>query len=591
MIGKKLGPYEVLDKLGEGGMGEVFRARDTRLRRDVALKVLPLSALGDDDRRNRFEREAQVLASLNHPNIAQVFGVADAAGTPVIVMELVEGDTLADRLAGGALPTREALLAAVQLCDGLEAAHDRGVVHRDLKPANIKLRPDGSIKILDFGIAKALAQGSGASDSPTMASPGVTGAGIILGTAAYMSPEQARGKVVDKRADIWAFGCVLYEMLTGATAFRGETTTDILAAVVQREPDWSRLPSALPPRIGELLRRCLEKDLKDRQRDIGDARFAIERALRPEATSDQPPAAIAVAAPSPVRRRATVALAFLSGLAAAAALFGIARGLQPAAVTSQSPLRLTVALPPDTTLALGRGSAVVLSPDGQRLAFTARSKDVVRLYVRPLDRFETQTLPGTEGASNPFFSPDGKWLGFFADGKIKKVSLEGGAPVVVADATNPRGHAWSDDNTILVTPTNGDPISRVSVMGGKLEPLTTLKTGELSHRWPLLLPGRALLFTVWNDAGWEPASILAQRPGSQDRSVVVQAGGGFPRYLRDGQTPRGFLVYARSEGLLAARFDEATLQVSGQAVPILDGVITNLSGGAHFDVSASGTLA
>ena len=245
--GLRIGPYEVIAKLGEGGMGEVFRGRDTRLRRDVALKVLPQAALDDDDRRSRLEREAQVLASLNHPNIAQVFGVEDAAGTPVIVMELVEGDTLADRLVAGALPIREALLAALQLCDGLEAAHDRGVVHRDLKPANIKLRPDGSIKILDFGLAKALAQGSGTSDSPTMASPGVTNAGIVLGTAAYMSPEQARGKVVDKRADIWAFGCVLYEMLSGAAAFPGETTTDILAAVVQREPDWTRLPSALPP--------------------------------------------------------------------------------------------------------------------------------------------------------------------------------------------------------------------------------------------------------------------------------------------------------------------------------------------------------
>ena len=340
-----------------------------------------------------------------------------------------------------------------------------------------------------------------------------------------MSPEQARGKVVDKRADIWAFGCVLYEMLSGATTFRGETTTDILAAVVQREPDWTRLPSALPPRIGELLRRCLEKDLKDRQRDIGDARFAIERALRPEATSDQPPAAIAVPAPSPVRRRAIVALAFLSGLAAAAALFGIVKGLQPAAVTFESPLRLTVALPPEMTLALGRGSAVVLSPDGQRLAycsFKGRYADV-RAATRSI---RDANAPRDRGRVNPFFSPDGKWLGFFADGKIKKVWLEGGAPVVVADASNPRGHAWSDDNTILVTPTNGDPISRVSVMGGKLEPVTTLRTGELSHRWPLLLPGRALLFTVWNDAGWEPSSILAQRPGSQNQSVVVQAGGG-----------------------------------------------------------------
>ena len=595
--GTRVGPYEVVAPLGAGGMGEVFRAHDMRLKRDVALKVLPISAVSDPDRRSRFDREAQVLASLNHPNIAQVFGVEDADGAPVIVMELVEGPTLADRLAKGALPIDEALPIASQMCDGLEAAHERGIIHRDLKPANIKVRADGAIKILDFGLARVLA-GDAPLDpgqSPTMAPPD-TGVGIVLGTAAYMSPEQARGRAVDKRTDIWAFGCVVYEMLTGQPVFSGESTTDVLAAVVQRDPDLSLLPPRTPSRIVELLRRCLQKNPKDRLRDIADARFEIEQAKHPP--SGVFPAASSVARTSAAaatsgRGSSSLWLAmFAGGAVVGAGLLYVASVLRPAAVVSETPVRAIINLPPDTTVALSRGSAIALSPDGRRLVFAGRSHNKVQLYVRSLDKFESQPIAGTDGAADPFFSPDGQWVGFFADEKIKKVSLEGGAPVAIADARMSRGEAWGEGDTILLTPTNTAPVSRTSALGGKLEPLTTLGAGELSHRWPQILPGgAAVLFTIWNDIGWEPARIAAQRLDNGARTIVVENGGGYGRYIRDPVGRRGYLVYARSEGLLAAPFDESRLVVSGQAVPIVDGLITNLSGGAHYALSPSGTLA
>ena len=565
----------------------MFRARDARLKRDVALKILSPSAVGDAQRRSRFDREAQVLAALDHPAIAHVFGVEMHGDAPVIVMEVVEGATLADRIARGPLPLDESLPIAMQLCDGLEAAHERNIVHRDLKPANIKVRPDGTIKILDFGIARVLATDTVAdtANSPTVL--GGTEAGIILGTAAYMSPEQARGRAVDKRADIWAFGCILYEMLSGAAAFAGESTTDILADVVKREPDWQRLPGGVPERITDLLKRCLQKNPKDRLRDIADARYEIEQATRVAAATVTNAVAAASSPRSPLR---TIGW-FAAGAAAATALFLVASPFRPEPAEPPAAVRTTVTLPPDTTLALGRGSAVALSPDGKLLAFTGRSNVKTQLYLRPLDRFESEPLAGTEDATNPFFSPDGRWIGFFAAEKLKKVSIDGGAPVTIADALNPRGEAWAADDTIFVTTSNNSGISRVAAGGGKLEPFTTLVEGELSHRWPRLLPdGKTMLFAVWNDAGWEVSRIAAQRTDAQTRKAVVEIGGGYPRYVRDaGQ--RGFLVYGRSEGLLASAFDEASVATVGQAVPVVDGVLTNLSGGAHFDLSASGALA
>jgi serine/threonine-protein kinase len=594
--GTQIGPYEVVGHIGAGGMGEVYRARDTRLKRDVALKVLPAAAVSDPDRRSRFEREALVLASLNHPAVAQIFGVEPHGGSFVIVMELVEGVTLAERLASGPLPLDEALPIARQICDGLEAAHERGIIHRDLKPANIKLRPDATIKVLDFGLARALTDESAidAASSPTVLGAR-TEMGIILGTAAYMSPEQARGRTVDRRADIWAFGCVLFEMLTGTQAFAGESTTDILAAVVQQEPDWSRVPAHVPARVTELLRRCLQKQPKDRLRDIGDARFELDQAgaaLRDrssQVSTIAPPPATASARAGGAAVRAAW---FAAGALVAAALLQLPQ-FKPSTQDIQAPpLRLTVALPPDTTVALGRGSSVALSPDGRDVVYAGRVGERVQLYRRRLDGFDSHAIPGTDNASHPFFSPDGRWVGFFADGRVRKVSLDGGAPVVVTEARTPRGEAWGADDTIYVSPSNNVGIGRVSAQGGTLEPVTTLLEGELSHRWPRLLPGGSvLLFTLWNDTGWEPSRILAQRLASGERTTVVERGGGYPRYLRDGREGRGYLIYARSEGLMAAPFDEATLSLTGQAVPIVDEVITNLSGGAHFDISPTGTLA
>jgi eukaryotic-like serine/threonine-protein kinase len=583
--GDRIGPYTVAEKIGEGGMGEVFRAHDSRLKRDAALKVLPASAVGAADRRRRFEREAQVLAALDHPFIARVYGVELDGDEPIIVMEFVDGATLADRLRRGALPVEEAISIALQLCDGLEAAHERNVIHRDLKPANIKVRPDGTIKILDFGIARVLSTDTvvDTANSPTMLG-GSTDAGIILGTAAYMSPEQARGRVVDKRADIWAFGCILYEMLVGKAVFTGESTTDILADVVKADPDWAKLPPATPPRVIEVLKRCLQKHPKDRLRDIADARYEIEHAGQPAAHS------AAAAAPATASWASSVGW-LVAGAAIAAAVLLVAVPRRAGDAAPPAPVRSAIVLPPHTALALGRGSSVIVSPDGRTIAYTARAEGKTQLYLRPLDRFESTMLAGTDDASNPFFSPDGRWIGFFADEKLKKVSIDGGAPVLVAEAINPRGHAWSADDTVFVTTSNNAGISRVPARGGKLEPYTTLQKGELSHRWPMVLPdGKTMLFSVWNDAGWEVSRIAAHRGYGIETVPVVEIGGGFPRYVPD-SGGRGYLVYARSEGLLAAGFDESTIALTTQSIPVVDGVLTNLSGGAHFDVSPTGTLA
>ena len=579
-------------------MGQVFRARDTRLKRDVALKVLVESIGRDPDRRSRFQREAQVLGSLNHTNIAQIFGIEDAGGEPVIAMELVPGPTLSEHQHGRALPVAEALTIARQLCEGLEAAHERGIVHRDLKPGNIKLRDDGAVKILDFGLAKALsdseAREDATSDSPTVLSP-ATEAGLILGTAAYMSPEQARGRVVDKRTDVWAFGCVLYEMLTGRPVFAGETTTDILAAVIRSEPDWSKLPVGVPSRMVELLRRCLQANPKDRLRDIGDARYEIERALHGGTTESQSERGSSTLVPARAAGSSSpsrVLWALMGAAVAAGILILLPRTSETGSSTVASSIRSIVTFPAETTLAPSRGSAVALSPDGRMIAFVGRSKGRTLLYVRPLDRYEFQQLAGTDGAANPFFSPDGKWLGFFADGMLKKVAIEGGTPVAVAEARNARGEAWGDDNTILMTPLNNVGLSRVSALGGdKPVALTTLKEGELSHRWPRILPGgSAVLYSIWNDTGWEPARVAVRPMPTGEPKIIVPAGGGYPRYVRD-TGRRGYLVYARADGVLAAPFDEDRLDLTGPAVPVVDGVLTNLSGGAHFDISSNGTLA
>ena len=592
--GTRVGNYEVISKIGEGGMGEVYRGRDTRLNRDVALKTLPDSLKRDPDRIARFEREAQTLAALNHPNIAIIHGVEDIGTDRALVMELVEGSTLAELLADGPVPAEDARNIALQIADALEAAHEHGVIHRDLKPANIKVRPDGAVKILDFGLAKVFGgleadRRSPLSDSPTITGPMMTGAGVVLGTAAYMSPEQARGRVVDKRADIWAFGCVLYELLAGRPAFHGDNTTDILAAVVQQEPDWSMLPPDSPVAMKSVIRRCLQKNPRERLRDIGDARLEL-RSESP--VIDLGPAA---ASKSP-RPLGMAAAAFVAGVVAAALLFYAWLGSRSLSTEGGNrPVRATVSPPPGVTLSTAsRGSSVAISPDGRRLVFVGRHQGgPPRLYLRELGRFEAVALGQTDGATNPFFSPDGASVGFFANEQLKKVSIAGGAPVALADVRNERGHAWLRDDSIIVTPHSNVGVLRLPAAGtGRGEPFTALTEGELSHRWPSQLPdASAVLFSVWNDTGWEFSRIAAQRPGSQERVVVLEAGGGYPRYLHDPANGGGYLVYARAEGLMAARFDSSTLRLGGAPVPIVDAVLTNNSGGAHFDLSREGTLA
>jgi eukaryotic-like serine/threonine-protein kinase len=463
-----------------------------------------------------------------------------------------------------------------------------------LKPANVKLTPDGKVKVLDFGLAKAI-EGTGPSStpdvshSPTMTRQG-TEAGMIMGTAAYMSPEQARGKPVDKRADIWSFGVVLYEMLSGRRLFEGETVSDVLTAVLTKEPDWTSLPSGLPDAARRALTRCLVREPKNRLRDLGEIRLAFDGAwIRAEAAIG------AALAPTPSGPRPTSGqIASAAGALFAGVLLGaglmLSRGSRVKAI--DAPTHVAVMLPSDTRLALGRGSAVALSPDGRKVAYTAVSEERTRLYLHHLDRATPATLDGTDGATNPFFSPDGQWIGFFADGRLKKVALSGGAPVPTTDALNPRGEAWGPDDVIYLAPGNAGAILRLSARdGSKREPATTLAPGEASHRWPALYAdGRGLLYSVWNNTGWEGSKIAARTPRGETK-VVVGAGGGFAKVVRAEGDRRSYLVYAREDGLLVAPFDEALAETTGPAVPLVDGLVTNQSGGAHFDLSANGTLA
>ncbi len=589
MIGTTLAHYRITAKLGAGGMGEVYLGRDTRLDREVAIKVLPEQFARDPERLARFEREAKVLASLNHPGIAAIYGFEQAGGVPFLALEYVPGETLAEVIARGPIAAEEALGVAARIGEALEAAHARGVVHRDLKPANIKITPGGKVKVLDFGLAKALGDeppsaAAGVADAPTKTAA-ATRAGAILGTAAYMSPEQARGKPVDQQADIWAFGCVLYEMLSGRRAFAGESFSDSLAAILRAEPDAGAIPAGTPASIRSLLRRCLAKEPERRLHHIADARLELEEAvgaLSGPVTGASPPPT----RPAPWRRAGGWLPIALMAVFAGVAVWSLFRAPRQA---PRPPVRATVALPPKATVALGRGSSLVISPDGQRVAYVAASDGRTLIYLRPLDRLESVPVSGTEGGSNPFFSPDGQWIGFFADRKLKKVSLRGGAPVTLGDAPNARGETWGPDDTIVFTPRGNAGLSRISAAGGAPQQITTLGQGELSHRWPQVLPGgKAVLFTIWNDTGFENARIVVQSLETGRRSILLH-GGGYARYAADSANA-GYLVYARTEGLLAAPFDPRRLEVTGPSFPVLESVITNLSGGAHFSLSADGSL-
>ncbi len=581
--GAVLGHYRIETLIGRGGMGEVYRAQDTRLRRDVALKVLPAAFTGDSERMARFEREAHLLASLNHSHIATIHEVEEADSVRALVMELVEGPTLSERLRQGAMPLEEALGIARQMAEAIEYAHERGIVHRDLKPSNVKLTSEGAVKVLDFGLAKALEEAPEArqdeSQSPTL-SGRATRAGVILGTAAYMSPEQAKGKAADRRSDVWAFGVVLYEMLSGRPAFTGETASEILAAVLKTEPEWRALPSSVPPRVAGMLRRCLEKDLRRRLQAIGEARIAIEDAL-----AGVPEETVAVAVP--FWRRA---LPWLLTTAVLTFLLGLWTAWRPAPQPGK-PQRLSVELGADAPLVTNFGPAAVLSPDGSVLAFTARKAagEVSQLYVRRLDQLEAAPLAGTEGARHPFFSPDGEWIAFFAGGKLKKVAAGGGAAATLCDAPNDRGGTWSEDGNILFTPTPRTGLWRVSSGGGAAEALTTMDAaaGENTHRWPQALAGgKAVLFTAHRvRQDFEDANLVVQRLPRGPRKIV-QRGGYHARYL-----PSGHLVYMHEGTLFAALFDLDRLETTGPPVPALEGVASAAgTGGAQFAFSSRGTL-
>ena len=587
--GTRLGSYQVERLLGTGGMGEVYRARDTTLNRDVAIKVLLPAVTADPERLSRFSREAQVLASLNHPHIAQIYGLENASGVPALVLELVDGPTLADRIAHGPIPIGEALPIAAQIAEALEAAHEQGIIHRDLKPANIKVREDGTVKVLDFGLAKAFdpsrSTGPDPMNSPTI-SLHATDVGVILGTAAYMSPEQAKGRAVDRRADLWAFGAVLYEMLTGRRAFGGDETSEILAHVLMKEPDWNALPAGTPLPIRRLLRRCLEKDRKRRLDSAAAARFELEEAMT--ATGENANAA----ADSRAASRLALPWLLTGALAVALALVLLFGGLR-GNVASTAPIRVHVGLGADATLAtLDRGSAAILSPNGQALVFVGqRRTGPALLFLRRLDQLEATPLPDTEGAHEPFFSPDGQWIAFFADAKLKKVALSGGAPVTICDIPDGRGGWWAADGSIVFAPyfagMDRGGLLRVSSNGGKPEPVTSLTDGEVAHGWPQVLPGgAAVLYTSRTSRmNWDDATLVVQRLPAGERKIV-QPGGSYGQYLASGH-----IVYLHDAKIFAVPFDLERLEVTGPPFLALDGVASNPNGGsAQFAASETGTF-
>ncbi len=593
--GSRLGSYEILAPLGAGGMGEVWRAHDTRLRRDVAIKALPESLAADPERLARLEREARLLAALNHPNIAAIYGLEEADGSPLLVMEYVEGESLAQRLAAGPLPVDDALAVATQIAAGLEAAHGAGVIHRDLKPANVMIRPDGSVKVLDLGLARTV-------ESPTATDPSLsptvtsapTGTGVILGTAAYMSPEQARGRAVDKRTDIFSFGCVLYESLTSQRAFPGDTVSDSLAAILRAEPDWEALPGETPPAVRRLLRRCLEKDPKRRLRDIGDARIEIEDAL------SHPGEATREAAPIGRRGRSPLlwaVAALVLGAAAGALVFRfLARPASPAV----SSIRTVLHLPADTGVSLPggpfaasfpAGAAVAVSPDGRTVVFRGTKQGVSRLYRRRLDRDEAEPITGTEDGFAPFFSPEGQWLGFFTPGELKKVPIEGGASVLVCPVPPvTAGGVWDADGSIVYTRAVNGSLYRVSSSGGEPRPLTTLDEtrGENAHLWPQILPkGRGILVSIvlgQDFQDYSSSQIVVLDPKSGRRSVVLE-GSTFARYAA------GWLAFVRGGEVFAAPFDLESLRVTGPAVRAPEPITLNAAdGSASLALSPNGDL-
>jgi serine/threonine protein kinase len=577
----KVGPYTLDSLLGVGGMGEVYRARDSRLGRDVAIKILPAGFARDRDRLARFTREAQVLASLNHPNIASIYGFETEGGVEALVLELVEGPTLADRLARGALPLSEALAIAYQIADALTAAHNAGVVHRDLKPANVKVRHDGMVKVLDFGLAKIAESnrpdGRPTTESPIITTPAVT-AGAILGTAAYMSPEQAKGKPADHRSDVWGFGCLLYEMLTGRRAFDGDEVGDTFAAVLRSEPGWSDVPPGTPATVQRVMRRCLEKDPGRRYHAIADAKIDL-------AEAPAPMAAAVVESRGPRRERVAWALlitALLSGL--------VYFARQRPAPSSTQEVGFQIAPPEKAFFGAVSGiagglSGATISPDGARLAFVATdASGRSELWLRAIDSNVAHAIAGTDGASLPFWSPDSRSIGFFAagTGKMKSADATTGDVRVIADAPLSRGASWGSRGVIVFSWGNPSVVAHVSADGGAV---TTISDGRLGQsNWPQFLPdGRHFIY--WRRGREGPRIEIASiEPGFTPRTLVRSDTAGIVMLP-------GILIFARGETLLQQQFDLDRLQVSGEAIPINEQVfISPAAGIADLSVSAGGAL-
>jgi len=565
---RRIGHYEIRSLLGAGGMGEVYRAYDTRLRREVAIKVLPPGVTGDPSRLARFEREARALAAVNHANIAVIYGVEDLGGdqghVTALILELVEGETLAEHLARTALPIAEAVRIAGQIVDALDAAHQKGVVHRDLKPANIKLTRGGSVKVLDFGLAKTPSGALGIGDTGTE----VTAEGTIVGTPAYMSPEQARGQNTDRRTDVWAFGCVLFEMLTGVSAFGGKTATDTIAAVIERDPDWSRLPTTTPPAIKQLLQRALEKDPERRLDNIADARALLTQFP-----------ALSTSAPRAVSSPARHAIVVVAALIVMAAIgFAVWRfGSSDAAPVPLS--RFAIELPSGEPMLQNDGGSIAASPDGRYLAFSTIRNGRPALYLRPMDR--EPRLVSEDNAIDPFFSPDSQWIGFFAGGKLLKQPVGGGDAVPLANANTPRGGSWADAGFIVFAGESRTALFRVDANGGPVTPLTTLdtKAGETSHRFPTVLPGsRAVLMQV-EGTGTDSHIDVFDIASGQPHVLVPEANTFEPHYALSGH-----LLYVHGTSLMAAPFDARRLELTGPAVMVQQHVQT-------YTVSAAGLLA
>jgi Tol biopolymer transport system component len=575
--GTKLGAYQIVDALGAGGMGEVYRARDTNLDRDVALKILPEAFAADPERIARLEREAKTLAALSHSGIAHVYGFQRQGTIAALVMELVDGRDLAQLIADGPVPIDEALPIAGQIADAVEAAHEKGIVHRDLKPSNIKIRRDGVVKVLDFGLAKALDPiPYGSSDpgwtAPTITTPAMTLHGMILGTAAYMSPEQAKGKPADTRADIWAYGCVLFEMLAGHRAFAGNEVAETLAEIIRGEPQWHLLPANLPPAVDRLLHRCLQKDPRQRLQHIGDARLEIVEAKQSPGAAP----ARTVPAPPTVRKRASLGAAII----AAAAIGAVgARMIGPRRDDPPPEMRVEITTPPTTS-----PTSFALSPDGRRIVYAALYDNRVHLWLRALDAPSARVLTGTAGGLFPFWSPDGRSVAFFADNKLRRVDVDGGVVQSIANVISPGGGSWNADGVILFVPNNGNgPIFRVPAAGGEPRQVTPSDRHDIGYRFPHFLPdGHHYIYYV---AG-------GPTPGTE---YVADLSGGERKKVLNASTPalyaNGYLLFGVDDVLFGQRFDTTTLEATGERIRVTDGIaaVGNIVLGAS--ASRAGTIA